>query len=194
MHGKLSQILDAPVEIVAPRLLGCYLEREIDGRKLIGKIVEVEAYNQTDEASHSYRGLTPRTAVMFGPAGFLYVYFSYGMHYCMNVVVGAEGYGAAVLIRAIEPLVGEDIMSANRHGLVGPLMTNGPAKTTQALAISRDFNGHNLAKSPLKLIIKPPLSGEDVVISPRVGISRAIDKLWRFSVAGNKFVSKARGQ
>src|SRR6478609_6981226 len=91
-------ILAGPVLEVAPKLLGAYLIRELDGQRLVGKIVEVEAYDQTDAASHSYKGRTARTDVMFGPSGHLYVYFTYGMHYCMNVVCGPEGHGSAVLI------------------------------------------------------------------------------------------------
>lgn len=190
MEADLGRELSGAASEVASRLLGSELVRELDGRILRAKIVETEAYDQTDAASHSYRGITPRTAVMFGPAGYLYVYFSYGMHYCMNIVAGPEGYGAAALIRAVEPIEGEAIMSANRHSASGYNLTSGPAKTTQALAINRDFNGHNLAKSPLKLILKPALVASQIVASPRVGISREIDKLWRFSVAGNKFVSR----
>ncbi|MEJ0073469.1 MAG: DNA-3-methyladenine glycosylase [Candidatus Saccharibacteria bacterium] len=108
------RFLDGSSVDAAPRLLGCVLERELDGQILRGKIVETEAYDQTDAASHSYKGRTPRTDVMFGPAGFLYVYFTYGMHYCMNIVCGPEGSGAAVLIRAIEPLEGQAIMRLNR--------------------------------------------------------------------------------
>ncbi len=95
--------LNSSVADAAKRLLGCILEREIDGQTIRVRIVETEAYDQTDAASHSYKGRTQRTDVMFGPAGHLYVYFTYGMHYCCNIVVGEEGYGAAVLIRAAEP-------------------------------------------------------------------------------------------
>ncbi len=190
MQADLSHLLDVPAEVAAPRLLGCELIREFEGQELIAKIVETEAYDQIDEASHSFRGNTTRTSVMFGPAGFLYVYFTYGMHYCMNVVVGVPGHGAAVLIRAIEPLAGVEIMSANRHGLAGPILTNGPAKLTQALAVDRNFNGHNLAESPLKLVLKPSLAGSEIITTTRIGISRAIDKPWRFYIKNNQFVSK----
>lgn len=175
---------------VAPKLLGCYLKREIGGQKILVKIVETEAYDQTDEASHSYRGNTPRTSVMFGSSGHLYVYFSYGMHYCMNVVTGLAGHGSAVLIRAVEPLTGLEIISQNRHGLSGILATNGPAKTTQALEIDKSFNGHDLASSPLRLIIKPELPTQQIVQTTRIGISRAMTKPWRFYINDNPFVSK----
>lgn len=182
--------LNGPAEAIAPRLLGCLLERRLDGRRLVGKIVEVEAYDQTDAASHSYRGRTPRTDVMFGPAGHLYVYFTYGMHYCMNVVTGPEGYGSAVLIRAIEPLEGKDVMSVNRGGKSGAELTNGPAKICYALKIDRHWNGHDLRKMPLQFIVRPPLPQTSIVRSPRVGITKAVDKPWRFYVAGNPYVSK----
>lgn len=190
MQADLSHLLNIPAEVAAPRLLGCELVREFEEKKLVAKIVETEAYDQTDEASHSFRGNTERTSVMFGPAGFLYVYFTYGMHYCMNVVIDTPGHGAAVLIRAIEPLASVEIMSANRHGLAGPILTNGPAKLTQALAIDKNFNGHNLAESPLKLVIKPPLATSEIVQTTRVGISRATGKPWRFYIRDNIFVSK----
>ncbi|HSX46043.1 MAG TPA: DNA-3-methyladenine glycosylase [Candidatus Saccharimonadia bacterium] len=182
--------LELPAEEVAPRLLDCLLERELDGQKLVGRIVEVEAYDQTDAASHSYRGRTPRTDVMFGPSGHLYVYFTYGMHYCCNVVCGPTGYGSAVLIRALEPLEGQAAMSHNRHGLMGHELTNGPAKLCQALLIDKTLNGQDLRQPPLKLILKPALPQADIVQATRVGISQAKDVPWRFYIRGNPFVSR----
>ena len=182
--------LDDAAEIVAPRLLGCVLERQLDGMTLRGRIVETEAYAQEDAASHSYHGRTPRTEIMFGPSGFLYVYFTYGMHYCMNVVTGPTGYGSAVLIRALEPLEGSDIMSQNRGGKTGVELSNGPAKLCQALAIDKAWNGHDLALSPLRLIEKPALARRDIVQTTRVGISQAADVPWRFYVKDNPYVSK----
>ena len=183
-------VLLGPADEVAPRLLGCYLVRELDGRRLVGKIVETEAYDRSDAASHSYRGETGRTRVMFGPAGHLYVYFTYGMHYCCNVVVGPEGHGAAVLIRAIEPLEGEDVMVANRKGLMGEQVSNGPAKLCYALGIDKAMNGHDLHLPPLELVINPSLPQEDIVQTTRIGITQAKDVPWRFYIKGNKFVSK----
>lgn len=187
-------LLAGPAETVAPRLLGCELEREIGGpggRTLLrGRIVETEAYDQSDAASHSYKGRTPRTDVMFGPPGHLYVYFTYGMHYCCNVVAGAEGHGSAVLIRAVEPLAGEEVMSANRRGASGANVSNGPAKFCQAFAIDKACNGHDLRQPPVRLIIKPPLPQTDIIQTARIGISQAKDVPWRFYAAGNPYVSR----
>lgn len=166
----------------AHRLLGCILERELDGQLLRGRIIEVEAYDQTDAASHSYHGKTERTAVMFGPAGSLYVYFTYGMHYCCNVVVGEEGYGAAVLIRAVEPLQGQAVMLANRNGRGGVGLTNGPAKVCQAFGIDKRLNGHDLRRAPLRLVRGEPIERQRIVARPRIGISRAVDMPWRFTI------------
>ena len=174
---------------VAPRLLGCILERKWGGRIIRVKIVETEAYDQTDVASHSYKGKTQRTEVMFGPAGYLYVYFTYGMHYCCNIVVGEEGYGAAVLIRAVEPLDGIEIIEQNRSK-AGFEATNGPAKLCQALGIDKQMNGHDLKAGDLKLIINPPLSSTAIIQTTRVGISQARDIPRRFYEAENPYVSK----
>lgn len=174
----------------ARRLLGCYLEAEVDGRRVVAKIVETEAYDQTDAASHSYNGKTKRTEIMFGPAGHLYVYFTYGMHYCCNVVVGEEGYGAAVLIRAVEPIEGEDEIIQNRGGKTGVELTNGPAKLCQALRIDMRMNGHDLTKTPLKLIAQPAIPPSKIVTTIRVGISKAKDVKWRFYIRGNDYISK----
>lgn len=174
--------LRGSVAEVAPRLLGCILERELGGHILRGRITEVEAYDQTDAASHSYRGKTERTAVMFGPPGYLYVYFTYGMHYCCNVVVGEPGYGAAVLIRGVTPLAGEEIMLDNRRGRGGVELTNGPAKVCQAFGIDKRLNGHDLRAPPLRLILGEPVPKSQITITPRIGISQAKDELWRFMI------------
>lgn len=180
--------LNCAVDQAARRLLGCALEREVDGQTVRVKIVETEAYDQTDAASHSYKGRTPRTDIMFGPAGNLYVYFTYGMHYCCNVVVGEEGYGAAVLIRAVEPLKGEDVLACRRGGKTGVELTNGPAKLCQALEINKTMNGHDLRLSPLKLIMQPAIT-KGVVATTRVGIKKAVDVRWRFHIADSPYVS-----
>lgn len=183
-------ILEDRASNVARRLLGSLLERHVNGKVLRARIVETEAYDQTDAASHSYKGETKRTKVMFGEAGFLYVYFTYGMHYCCNVVVGPKGQGAAVLIRAVEPLNGEDIMLSTRAGKSGPELTNGPAKLCQALGIDKSLDGHDLRKLPLKLVIQKPISKSAIVQTTRVGISHAKNVPWRFYIKDNKYVSK----
>ena len=173
----------------AERLLGCELVRTIDGQDIRVRIVETEAYHQSDAASHSYSGRTQRTEVMFGPAGKLYVYFTYGMHYCCNVVTGPEGEGSAVLIRAVEPVTGETLLEKNR-ATSGITLTNGPAKLCQALAIDRSMNGHDLDDAPLRLEVRPPLDRLAVVHTTRVGITKAVDVPWRFYIAGSPYVSR----
>jgi DNA-3-methyladenine glycosylase len=182
--------LNQPASEAAPRLLGCVLERVIDGNTLRARIVETEAYDQTDVASHSYNGQTPRTKVMFGEAGHLYVYFTYGMHYCCNIVVGSAGYGAAVLIRAVEPLDGQQQMALQRGGRSGIELTNGPAKFCQAMAIDRTLNGHNLSRPPLRLIATDRLPDSQIIQTTRIGISRGQDVPWRFYIKNNPYVSK----
>lgn len=186
----MNDFLTRPSEVVASELLGWNLQMVINGQTLIGKIVETEAYSQLDAASHSYRGQTPRTEVMFGPAGHAYVYFTYGMHFCFNVVTGQVGEGSAVLIRALEPLQGEAEMSRLRGGRTGIELTNGPAKLCQALGIDKAFNGHDLSTPPFQLIQPTDNATFKVVTSTRIGISRDTDRLWRFYVQDNPYVSK----
>jgi len=173
----------------AKRLLGCELERQIDDQLMRVRIVETEAYDQMDAASHSFNGKTQRTEVMFGPAEHLYVYFTYGMHYCANIVVGSVGYGAGVLLRAVEPVQGEQFMQTNRGGKTGVVIANGPAKLCQALRIDKRQGGHNLQQEPLRLIKRPAIDSSQIVSAKRVGISREVDKLWRFYIRGNSYVS-----
>jgi DNA-3-methyladenine glycosylase len=186
---EIEQLLRGTAPDVARRLLGCILERQLGEELVRVKIVETEAYDQSDVASHSYKGRTPRTDVMFGPSGHLYVYFTYGMHYCCNVVIGDEGHGAAVLIRAAEPLNGISLLEQNRHKR-GVDVTNGPAKLCQALAIDTSLNGHDLCQSPLRLVGAPQLASDDVRQSTRIGISRGTDALWRFYIRDSPFVSR----
>lgn len=175
---------------VAPQLLGCILERQLGNQTLRARIVETEAYDQTDVASHSFKGQTPRTEVMFGKAGHLYVYFTYGMHYCCNIVTGQPGYGAAVLIRAVEPVEGESTMSVNRNGQSGHQLTNGPAKFCQAFAIDKALNGHDLHTQPLKLAVQEKVSKSLIVTTTRIGLSHGKDVPWRFYIRGNPYISK----
>ena len=181
--------LSVPAEEAARRLLGCELVRKLNGRTIRVRIVETEAYDQADEASHTFRGKTKRNSTMFGSAGHLYVYFTYGMHYCCNVVCGKEGQGAGVLIRAVEPLEGIDIIEQNR-GLSGKNATNGPGKVCQALGIDRTQDGHDLSQPPIMLIKKSLRKDEKVVTAKRIGISKAVHELRRFYIADNPYVSK----
>lgn len=189
MASEELDFLHKSADQVAQRLLGCILERHIDGQVMRGRIVETEAYDQTDIASHSYSGETARTKVMFGPAGHLYVYFTYGMHYCCNVVVGERGHGAAVLIRALEPLVGIEEME-RRRGKEGVNVSNGPAKLCQALAITKAQNGVDLRSGEVRLITQPQCPRKDITQTTRIGISEARDVLWRFYITDNPWVSR----
>lgn len=187
----LPSWLHDEVSAVARRLLGCELLVKTEQNETVRlKIVETEAYHQSDAASHSFKGKTPRTEVMFGAAGHLYVYFTYGMHYCMNIVTGKEGEGSAVLIRAAEPLEGKAYLQKNRPGVNDINLVNGPAKLCQALHITNSWNGHNLSELPLQFIEKPPITNSEIVQTTRIGISKAKDKPWRFYIKGNRFVSK----
>ena len=177
------------VESAAKRLLGCELVRASEDGPARVRIVETEAYHQSDAASHSYAGETDRTSVMFGPAGRLYVYFTYGMHYCCNVVTGPIGEGSAVLIRAVEPIVNEASLLARRPK-PGVELTNGPAKLCQALAIDRSLNGHDLTAAPLRLELRQPIPTNTIVQTTRIGIRKAVDQPWRFYIRDNDYVSR----
>ena len=155
-----------------------------------GVIVETEAYAPDDAASHSYGGIRARNATMFGPAGRLYVYRSYGIHWCANVVCAPEGVGAAVLLRALEPTAGLDRMRDRRGVEDARLLASGPGRLTQALAISSAHDGLDLTQPPFELA--PPVAQGEVVASPRVGITRATANTWRYSLAGSTFVSRPR--
>ena len=188
MAARFPAFLHRDVDEVAQKLLGCVLEREIDGVVVRVRIVETEAYDQDDEASHSYGGERVRNSVMFKQAGHLYVYFTYGMHYCCNVVTGRAGYGSGVLIRAVEPLNGQEILES-RRGVVGVNVTNGPAKLCQALGIDKKLNGHDLHSYPLRLYESPLKINELVSVSPRIGISKSKDRHRRFFIQDNPYVS-----
>lgn len=188
VDGDFPVFLEEDVTNVAQKLLGCYLVRDLGGHTIRAKIVETESYDQTDAASHSFNGRTARTDVMFGPAGYLYVYFTYGLHYCCNVVTGKSGEGAAVLIRAVEPTEGRDYVE-HRRGCLGIEATNGPAKLCQALDIDKRLNGHNLRYYPLRLEIGVPQPPKSILAAPRIGISKEKEALRRFYLRGNPYVS-----
>ncbi len=168
---------------VAPALVGAALL--VDG--VGGTIVEVEAYDQDDPASHGHRGRTERNASMFGPPGRAYVYRSYGIHWCLNLVCAGEGRAEAVLVRALEPTAGLDAMRT-RRGVVAPrLLCSGPGRLCQALAITRDHDGLRLDEPPFEL--HAPLQPVEVATGLRIGITRAADRPWRYGVAGSPWLS-----
>lgn len=172
------------VHDVAPELIGATLL--VDG--VGGVIVEVEAYHHTDPAAHSFRGQTPRNAVMFGPPGYAYVYRSYGIHWCVNVVCELEGSASAVLIRAIEPTFGVSEMQQRRGLQDQRALCSGPGKVAQALGITLAHNGLPLDAPPLELFARtaPP----EIVAGARIGITKAADLPWRYGLKGSKFVSR----
>ncbi|ABD07591.1 DNA-3-methyladenine glycosylase [Rhodopseudomonas palustris HaA2] len=171
------------VHEVAPELIGATLLVEGVG----GVIVEVEAYHHTDPAAHSYGGQTARNAVMFGPPGFAYVYRSYGIHWCVNVVCEAEGSASAVLIRALQPTHGVEAMRARRGLDDARSLCSGPGKLAQALGISIAHNGLPLDAPPFA--IHRRIGEPDIVTGPRIGITKAADYPWRFGLKGSRFVS-----
>jgi DNA-3-methyladenine glycosylase len=173
------------VHAVAPDLIGVTLLFDGVG----GPIVEVEAYDHEDPAAHGYRGRTERNASMFGPPGHAYVYRSYGIHWCLNFVCEEEGSASAVLIRALEPKQGLDVMQ-RRRGVDKPhLLCAGPGRLCQALGITRAHDGLPLDQSPFDL---QPREGEpEIVAGTRVGITRAAEQPWRYGLAGSRFVSRA---
>jgi DNA-3-methyladenine glycosylase len=180
---------------VALELLGKRLVRVVDGQRLSGLIVEAEAYiGEDDAACHAACGRTPRNEAMYGSPGHAYVYFIYGMHHCLNVVTEETGFPAAVLIRALEPLEGLDIMRRYRSGRPDRELTNGPAKLCQALAIDRGFNGVDLCTGEVLFIEEGRMvAQEEVGTSPRIGIKAdelALSVPWRFYLQGNTFVSR----
>ena len=175
----------------AKRLLGCELERTFDdGQTARVRVVEVEAYDQHDPGSHSSRGRTPRTEAMFGAAGHAYIYFIYGMHYCLNIVTGEADFGSGVLIRAVEPVVGEEVLQAHRSGVGGVNLTNGPSKLCKALGVDKALYGHDLSQPPLRLIMRPPVALSNIVQTTRIGLTRGAETEWRFYIKDNPYVSK----
>jgi DNA-3-methyladenine glycosylase len=178
---------------VAPDLLGRVLVRTADGVRLAARIVETEAYEPHDPASHAFRGRTDRNAVMFGPPGHLYVYFTYGMHHCMNAVAGRVGEGMAVLLRAAEPIDGVDVMRARRGRRSVRELCSGPAKLCQAFGVDRSFDGADLVRGHDVWIAEgTPVPTARIVAGPRVGIRVGTEHAWRFSVKDDPFVSRGR--
>jgi DNA-3-methyladenine glycosylase len=172
------------VHEVAPALIGVTLL--VDG--VGGRIVEVEAYDQEDPASHAFRGETARNAVMFGPPGHVYVYRSYGIHWCVNFVCASPGRAEAVLIRALEPTHELDVMRARRGVDAERSLCSGPGKLCQALGLTNAHNGLALDEPPFELFARR--GAPKVVTGPRIGITRATERAWRYGLAGSPFLSR----
>jgi len=191
---------EQPTLSVATALLGKILVRRLSLPKreviLKGKIVETEAYlahpRYADESCHAYRGKTERNAAMFGEPGTVYVYFTYGNHFMLNIVTEPKGEAAAVLIRAIEPLTELDFIHSRRNRASITELTNGPGKLTQAFAIDRTLNGMSLQSSVLYVEDAPPIPPDAIGVSTRIGITKGVDLPWRYFIKGNPFVSKGK--
>jgi DNA-3-methyladenine glycosylase len=181
-NAPLARILSQPVLDVAIQLIGMRMRTEMAGDPTEVMLTEVEAYaGEHDPASHAFRGRTARNGAMFGPAGTLYVYRSYGIHWCMNIVTGAPGVAHAVLLRGGIPLVGEQTM-ARRRGRSDRL-TDGPGKLAQALGVVGDHDGTSVLDGPVRLLPGTPPPETAIIATPRIGISRAVDLPWRFVLA-----------
>ncbi len=190
MKALPVRFYERPVLEVARDLIGCTVEHAGCG----GVIVETEAYHESEPASHAYVGLTPRTSTLFGEPGRAYVYRSYGVHAMLNAVCEPRGVGAGVLIRALVPLEGIERMRARRGGLErDEELCSGPGKLTQALGIGLALNGSDLQRGPITIrAAARPWSAVEVLVGPRVGITRAVELRWRFCAAGNRHVSRPR--
>jgi DNA-3-methyladenine glycosylase len=179
-----DELLVRGLHEVARGLLGWTFLREGVG----GRIVEVEAYAPDDPASHAFRGRTARNAAMFAAPGTLYVYRSYGIHWCVNVACEPEGTGAAVLLRALEPTHGIEEMRRRRGGVPDALLCAGPGRLTQALGITGESDGRPILQPPFGLV--PPDGPVEVVATPRVGITKAVELPWRYVVTGSSWASR----
>jgi len=176
----------APSHVVAPQLIGVTLLLNGVG----GRIVETEAYDREEPASHCYIGETPRNFAMFGPPARSYVYQSHGIHWCLNFVCREPGHGAGVLIRALEPVEGLETMRARRGLDDERLLCSGPGRLGQALGVTREFNNRPLSEAPFLLLPRDPSREVEVLAGPRIGISKAVELPWRFVEAGSRFLSK----
>jgi len=176
----------APSSEVARQLIGMTVL--VDG--VGGRIVETEAYDRTEPAAHTFNGPTPRNFSMFGPPARTYVYRSHGLHWCLNFVCREEGHGAGVLIRALEPLAGLELMRERRGLEDERLLCAGPGRLCQALGVTRALNNVPLAEAPFQLIARDHVEPVEVLAGPRIGISKAVELPWRFGLAGSRFLSK----
>jgi len=182
----VSGFYERPVGVVARELIGCVVRCG----ETAGLIVETEAYHEIEPACHAFVGRTARTVTLFGPAGRAYVYLSYGLHTMLNAVCEREGVGAAVLIRALEPLEGIELMRARRRRERVEELCSGPGKLTEALGITLADNGADLRAGPVTIATKGR-AALPVAASRRIGITKAVELEWRFAVPGNRFVSRA---
>jgi len=195
---KLTQLFyRRDVLNVARDLVGKIIVKKVENKLYSAKIVEVEAYRGIDDMSaHSYIGITERNKVMFEPGGLLYVYFTYGMYYCCNVVTGLEGEGDAVLIRAAEPLKGLQYFSSNRFGKTDYSekdkinMLNGPGKFCMAFGINKNDNGTNLTGNQIYILDSEKIEDEFITVNTRIGIKKSKELKWRFYLKNNQYVSK----
>jgi DNA-3-methyladenine glycosylase len=185
MPKRLSRaFFSRSVHEVAPDLIGAIMLFAGTG----GRIVEVEAYHHTDPAAHSFRGPTERNAIMYGPPGYAYVYRSYGIHWCLNFVCEPKGSASAVLIRAIEPTLGLPAMRRRRGVADDRLLCAGPGRVCEALGITGAHGGMALDRPPFELFART--GAEEIVAGPRIGITKAVDKPWRYGLKGSRFLSK----
>ncbi len=190
-----SSFFDRAAQAVARDLLGAYLVSDCGGSRCVGRIVETEAYpGPHDPASHAAAsiGRTPRNDPMFGPPGTAYIHLNFGVHWCLNVVVRREGYPAAVLIRALEPVEGLDTIRHRRLGRPDRELTSGPARLTQALAVPPTLQRHRLTEPPLFLAAGEPVPPRALVRATRVGISKGGEEKWRFYDRRSAWVSRGR--
>jgi DNA-3-methyladenine glycosylase len=191
-----ASFYDRPVAVVARDLLGRVVETPSPDGVVAIRLVETEAYaGEDDPASHAWRGRTPRTEVMFGPPGHVYVYFSYGIHWCANVVCGPRGVASAVLLRAGEVVEGLEIARGRRRaGAPERVLASGPANLAACLGLDGTWTGTSVtqAAGAVRVRAGDPVPDSEVLASPRVGITRAVDVPWRFRLAGNPHVSRPR--
>jgi DNA-3-methyladenine glycosylase len=188
MHRSLARLtrtfFDRSVHEVAPDLIGATLLVGHVG----GLVVEVEAYHHTDPAAHSYRGRTERNAVMFGPAGYAYVYRSYGIHWCLNFVCERDGSASAVLIRALQPVERLAVMRRRRGMSDERRLCAGPGRLCEALAVTHDHNGLRLDRSPFALYARTEMP--EIAVGPRIGLTKAAEVPWRYGLAGSPYLSR----
>lgn len=182
----LATDFEGDSHVMAQALIGATLL--VDG--VGGVIVETEAYDREDPASHAFTGPSARNAAMFGPAGRAYVYRSYGIHWCLNFVCREAGHGAGVLIRALQPTHGLEAMRERRGLHEDRLLCSGPGKLGQALAITHAMNGHRLDRAPFQVLAADDRAAIELVAGPRIGISKAVDVPWRFGLKGSRYLSR----